>query len=237
MKVRVHRRGYNQESTFTKPERFNLQSEEDVANYFVSSIQQGDGFLSKISQGISKVGSKLGLTNANWRAPPDPRGTEYEGTEETHLPGANYCGPGTYLKLRLARGDKPTSYADEVSLRHDISYQAVSDGIKNGTITSMEEVERLIREADNTMLRELKNSTDFKKSAMIRNFVIHKIIYAKTKLENLKLLHAKQFVNTDALNQNNETVMVNNDPLPMETVQEGSGIDLPPQEEPIMSRI
>ncbi len=35
---------------------------------------------------------------------------------------ANYCGPGTNLKERLARGDKPVNKLDAICLRHDQAY-------------------------------------------------------------------------------------------------------------------
>lgn len=41
---------------------------------------------------------------------------------ELHLPGYNYCGPGTKLKERLARGDKGVNQLDEYCKDHDISY-------------------------------------------------------------------------------------------------------------------
>lgn len=42
---------------------------------------------------------------------------------EAHLPGGyNYCGPGTRLEKRLARGDKGINGLDELCKRHDIAY-------------------------------------------------------------------------------------------------------------------
>lgn len=41
---------------------------------------------------------------------------------ELHLPGYNYCGPGTRLKERIARGDKGVNKLDEYCKDHDISY-------------------------------------------------------------------------------------------------------------------
>lgn len=35
---------------------------------------------------------------------------------------ANYCGPGTQLEMRLARGDKPVSNLDAICRTHDIAY-------------------------------------------------------------------------------------------------------------------
>lgn len=41
---------------------------------------------------------------------------------ELHLPGYNYCGPGTQLKKRLLRGDKGVNELDNACMRHDIAY-------------------------------------------------------------------------------------------------------------------
>lgn len=41
---------------------------------------------------------------------------------EFHLPGYNYCGPGTKLHERLDRGDKGVNQLDEYCKHHDIAY-------------------------------------------------------------------------------------------------------------------
>lgn len=41
---------------------------------------------------------------------------------ELHLPGYSYCGPGTKLADRLARGDKPINQLDAACMEHDIAY-------------------------------------------------------------------------------------------------------------------
>src|SRR5436190_12290082 len=46
---------------------------------------------------------------------------------EAHLPGYNYCGPGTRLAKRLARGDKGINPLDEACKIHDIAYSKFSD--------------------------------------------------------------------------------------------------------------
>lgn len=46
---------------------------------------------------------------------------------ETHLPGYNYCGPGTKLAKRLARGDKGINQLDEACREHDIAYSQSRD--------------------------------------------------------------------------------------------------------------
>lgn len=46
---------------------------------------------------------------------------------EVHLPGYNYCGPGTKLAERLARGDIGINKLDEACKQHDIAYTKYSD--------------------------------------------------------------------------------------------------------------
>ncbi|WP_221935836.1 hypothetical protein, partial [Klebsiella pneumoniae] len=47
---------------------------------------------------------------------------------ELHLPGGyQYCGPGTKLKHRLARGDTGINKLDEACKEHDIAYSKYSD--------------------------------------------------------------------------------------------------------------
>ena len=41
---------------------------------------------------------------------------------ELHLPGYQYCGPGTKLQNRLARGDQGINLLDQACKEHDISY-------------------------------------------------------------------------------------------------------------------
>ena len=42
---------------------------------------------------------------------------------ELHVPGYSYCGPGTKLKERLARNDKPKNKLDSYCREHDIFYE------------------------------------------------------------------------------------------------------------------
>lgn len=46
---------------------------------------------------------------------------------ELHLPGYNYCGPGTKLIKRLTRGDKGVNKLDEYCKNHDIAYYKSSN--------------------------------------------------------------------------------------------------------------
>lgn len=46
---------------------------------------------------------------------------------EAHIPGYNYCGPGTRLQERLSRGDKGVNKLDEACMYHDIAYTNYTD--------------------------------------------------------------------------------------------------------------
>lgn len=46
---------------------------------------------------------------------------------ELHLPGYNYCGPGTRLQARLRRGDKGINELDNACMNHDIAYAKYSN--------------------------------------------------------------------------------------------------------------
>ena len=53
---------------------------------------------------------------------------------ELHLPGGyQYCGPGTKLKKRLARGDSGINKLDQACKQHDIAYSKFAD-TKNRSI-------------------------------------------------------------------------------------------------------
>lgn len=46
---------------------------------------------------------------------------------ELHLPGYRFCGPGTNLEKRLARGDRGIDQLDEACREHDIAYAKYKD--------------------------------------------------------------------------------------------------------------
>ena len=46
---------------------------------------------------------------------------------ELHIPGYNYCGPGTKLAKRLARADPGINALDEACKKHDVAYAEGDD--------------------------------------------------------------------------------------------------------------
>lgn len=60
---------------------------------------------------------------------------------ELHLPGYQYCGPGTKLQKRLARGDPGTNPLDQACKEHDIAYSLTKD-IKERNIADIQLAEK-----------------------------------------------------------------------------------------------
>src|SRR5215831_4593237 len=46
---------------------------------------------------------------------------------ELHIPGYQFCGPGTHLEERLARGDRGINPLDAACREHDIAYSRSND--------------------------------------------------------------------------------------------------------------
>lgn len=91
---------------------------------------------------------------------------------ELHIPGYNYCGPGTKLSKRLARGDKGVNPLDESCRKHDIAYSEFKDLDKR-------------HEADKQLIREAKSritATDASIGEKASALAVTGIIGAKTKL-------------------------------------------------------
>lgn len=59
---------------------------------------------------------------------------------ELHIPGYQYCGPGTKLAQRLSRGDPGINKLDSACKEHDIAYS------KSGVSTSRAEADRILAE-------------------------------------------------------------------------------------------
>lgn len=59
---------------------------------------------------------------------------------ELHLPGYQFCGPGTKLEKRLERGDKGIDLLDAACKEHDIAY------LKSKEITNRHQADRLLAE-------------------------------------------------------------------------------------------
>lgn len=91
---------------------------------------------------------------------------------ELHLPGYNYCGPGTRLRERLLRGDKGINQLDDACMRHDIAYSKHS---------SLEDRHKADLELLNMAKRRSKAS-DSRRGEKIASWLVSKAMKTKLKL-------------------------------------------------------
>ena len=91
---------------------------------------------------------------------------------EKHLPGMNYCGPGTRLRERLnpdntpKPGNEPIDRVDKASLKHDIAYSQHKD-LKHRM------------EADKELINDLKNIENPTLRERIERIIVLPILYIK----------------------------------------------------------
>lgn len=71
---------------------------------------------------------------------------------EMHVPMANYEGPRTDIRRRLAERVRPTTYTDAAAQRHDIAYYNTSQQIKRGALTKAQAYKN-IKAADNALMK------------------------------------------------------------------------------------
>lgn len=90
---------------------------------------------------------------------------------ELHLPGYNYCGPGTKLRERLSRGDRGINKLDDACMRHDIAYS---------NSNNLEDRHKADLELINMAKQRLK-SKDASRGEKLSSWVVNKIM--KTKLK------------------------------------------------------
>ena len=99
---------------------------------------------------------------------------------EKHLPGMNYCGPGTNLKKKLnddftvKKGYEPTDRVDEAALRHDISYTKYQDFKQRHM-------------ADKEMLNDLRNIENPSWRERIERCIVYPILLIKSLVGSLIL--------------------------------------------------
>lgn len=92
---------------------------------------------------------------------------------ELHIPGYRYCGPGTKLRKRLARGDPGINPLDEACKRHDIAYSESPDDL-----SKRHEADRIL--ADAAWERAKSNDAGFGEKAAA--WAVTNAMKAKVKL-------------------------------------------------------
>lgn len=112
---------------------------------------------------------------------------------ELHLPGYQFCGPGTKLKKRLLRGDRGINKLDTACMHHDIAYTNKDINVRHKADLDLIEMAKKRLQSKDASKREkidswiVKNlmKAKLKAGAGVRTFksVISKI---RSKLKNLK---------------------------------------------------
>lgn len=110
---------------------------------------------------------------------------------ELHIPGYQFCGPGTKLKKRLARGDKGINPLDAACREHDIAYSQSNDS------TERSQADKILTERAWERVLAKDSSTGEKTSA----YIVTNAMKTKTKLgmglQNKKhLCNKKLFLKT-----------------------------------------
>jgi hypothetical protein len=77
-----------------------------------------------------------------------------ESKREMHIPGYNYCGPGTQVFERVKRGDNGVNYLDNACKLHDIEYMAYIDN----TEKIIESDKKLIEAASKVLQKNFNNT-------------------------------------------------------------------------------
>src|SRR5829696_2580044 len=95
---------------------------------------------------------------------------------EKHLPGYQYCGPGTRLDIRSDENDRPLSgeepinRVDQTCYRHDLDYRNAAEDLSKK------------HEADRIMLQQLNSITNPALRERLDRLLIKGIINSKLKL-------------------------------------------------------
>lgn len=91
---------------------------------------------------------------------------------ELHLPGYNYCGPGTRLQKRLLRGDKGINELDEACKQHDIAYN---------NFTNLEDRHQADIQLMNMAQRRMK-AKDAGRGEKLASWLVNRVMKTKVKV-------------------------------------------------------
>ncbi len=117
----------------------------------------------------------------------------------------NYCGPGTHLRERQARGDLPLDYPgglDEQCMKHDIAYAEAQNFGQ-------------IRFADKKFIADVEQST----AKPILKSIAKMAIKGKMKAEDIGLLSKSRFLSPQNLIQQTPAHLGSGDGDPMESLR------------------
>lgn len=90
---------------------------------------------------------------------------------ELHLPGYNYCGPGTHLRKRLKRGDKGINPLDNACMQHDIAYDNYSN------LEDRHKADIILKD----MAKKRSRSKDASTGEKLSSWLVNKVMKVKLK--------------------------------------------------------
>ena len=129
--------------------------------------------ISQFKMSTNKQGASFDVQSFLTKLPGTPW-SKYPG--EKHLPGYQYCGPGTRLDIRLDENDRPLSgeepinRVDQTCYRHDLDYRNAEEDLSEK------------HEADRIMLQQLNLITNPALRERLDRLLIKGIINSKLKL-------------------------------------------------------
>jgi hypothetical protein len=90
---------------------------------------------------------------------------------EAHVPGYQFCGPGTKLEKRLARGEKGINPLDSACRDHDIAY------LKNNDLKSRHKADKIL---ENRAWERVLSGENLKEKAVA--YAVMNVMKAKQKM-------------------------------------------------------
>jgi hypothetical protein len=76
--------------------------------------------------------------------------------KEMHIPGYNFCGPGTDVEGRIMRGDNGVNELDMACRKHDVDYLA-----NQGNPEMLKDSDKMLIEAANRVISRIEESKGF----------------------------------------------------------------------------
>jgi len=101
-------------------------------------------------------------------------------TREKHIPGYNYCGPGTAVEQRVRRGDYGINELDNACREHDVDYMLCADDKK-----ALMEADAKLRIA----AKKVEDMLERKKSGSTLGNIVQFITTGFTTPKDLNVLH------------------------------------------------
>ncbi|KYM96049.1 hypothetical protein ALC62_13299 [Cyphomyrmex costatus] len=101
---------------------------------------------------------------------------------ELHIPGYQFCGPGTRLKKRLARGDAGVNPLDAACREHDIAYSRSND------LTDRHAADEVLAEEARKRVTARDSALGERAAANVANAISESDVFDKRQLVDCELL-------------------------------------------------